>query len=245
MAYNKSNREIEFGIYLAENRPEMIWGWGSPAGKVRAKRRAQLIIKNADLTDSQVVVEIGCGNGNFTNFFSKTGAYINALDISPELINMAKQHAIQNERVNFLCQRFEDYQPKCPVQAVIGSSVLHHLDLKPSLQNIYQILEPGGRIAFAEPNFLNPQIFAERTFLRPFLAHVSPDETAFTRCGISRKLSQAGFTNVNVTPFDWLHPAVPKKFIPIVLQIGIVLEKIPIVKEFSGSLLITAQKPID
>jgi hypothetical protein len=46
--------------------------------------------------------------------------------------------------------------------AVIGSLILHNLDLERSWQKIYSLPKPGGRISFAEPNMLNAQIYAER-----------------------------------------------------------------------------------
>ena len=83
--------EIDHGKFLAENGAEAIWGWGSAAGKVRAVRRAQLISAGAKLLKAKRVLEVGCGTGNFTQIFSDTQASIIAVDISPELIEIAKK----------------------------------------------------------------------------------------------------------------------------------------------------------
>jgi len=77
------------------------------------------------------------------------------------------------------------------------------------LNVIKQILSPGGKLAFAEPNMLNPQIFAERTFLRNHNKYVSPDEIAVERWKINKLMIKLGFINVQVIPFDLLHPLVP------------------------------------
>jgi len=104
------------------------------------------------------------------------------------------------------------------------------------------MLKPGGILAFAEPNMLNPQVFAERTFMRRFSKYTSPDETAFVRFSFRKLLEKTGFTRVEITPFDWLHPYTPEGLIPAVQGLGKALEKIPGVREFSGSLLIKAER---
>ena len=141
--------------------------------------------------------------------------------------------------MQFLQARFEDLEPEGPFDAVIGSSVLHHLDLDEALARIATVLPSGGRFSFAEPNMLNPQIFAERhvDYVRKRL-HVSPDETAFVRWTLARTLARAGFTDIRIVPFDWLHPFTPAPCIPIVQALGRCLEAIPFAREFSGSLQI-------
>jgi 2-polyprenyl-3-methyl-5-hydroxy-6-metoxy-1,4-benzoquinol methylase len=41
--------------------------------------------------------------------------------------------------------------------AVIGSSILHHLPLEASLQKMRDLLSPGASLRFAEPNMLNAE----------------------------------------------------------------------------------------
>jgi hypothetical protein len=118
---------------------------------------------------------------------------------------------------------------------------LHHLEITIALKKIYDLIGPNGSLCFAEPNLLNPQVFAERRFRR-FFPYVSQDETAFVRWQLFRELQQAGFQNINIIPFDWLHPAVPESLIGITSAAGQLLEQIPVLKEFAGSLIIRAQK---
>jgi len=111
-----------------------------------------------------------------------------------------------------------------------------------SLARILQLLRPGGRMAFAEPNLLNPQVFLERRFRR-FFSYVSADEVAFVKGKLRRELGAVGFTEVSVEPFDWLHPAVPRPLIPLVAGTGRFLERLPGVREFAGSLVLSAARP--
>ena len=241
----RSIREIEHGKRLAESDPENIWGWGTQAGKKRAERRGAQIISAANITADQKTLEIGCGTGIFTEIFSRTGAEIIAVDISPELISMAENRRMASSKVQFLCVRFEDYEADELFDTVVGSSVLHHIELDSALKNIFRLLKPGGRIVFAEPNFLNPQVFAMMTFLRNFLSGVSHDETAFIRWSLSKTLMEIGFEEIRITPTGWLHPYTPAKLINIVSKVEFLLERIPLINEFSGSLLIKAKKPLE
>jgi len=105
-------------------------------------------------------------------------------------------------------------------------------------------LASRGLMSFAEPNMLNPQVWAERTFRRLF-PYVSPDETAFIRFKLHSILKEIGFEKIEIKPFDWLHPAVPQPLIKAVIKFGNMLEKTWLLREFSGSLYIKATRPQD
>jgi len=237
----KAQHEIEHGALLASQDTEKSWGWGTPAGKIRARRRAELIIAASKLNFGKKVLEIGCGTGLFTEVFAETGADISAVDISPELLQKAKARNLP-PTVHILEKRFEDCDLDGPFDAIIGSSILHHLAVNAALTKIHELLKPGGAISFAEPNFLNPQVFIERK-LRKWFPYTSPDEIAFVRWHLKKDLEEAGMIKVEITPFDWLHPFTPEKLISQVKSLGEILEKTPILKEFSGSLLICAERP--
>jgi hypothetical protein len=71
----------------------------------------------------------------------------------------------------------------------------------------------------------------------------SPDETAFLSWYIYSLLYDAGFVDIRITSFDWLHPATPLKLVDAVDKIGFIFEKIPVIREFTGSLHICARRP--
>jgi 2-polyprenyl-3-methyl-5-hydroxy-6-metoxy-1,4-benzoquinol methylase len=229
---------------LAQNNPEKIWGWSTPAGRIRAVRRAEMIASGGQLMPGKYALEIGCGTGMFTEMFAETGARLIAVDISADLLEIAWRRRLAKESVLFLEKRFEDCNVDGPFDAVIGSSVLHHLDLEASLSRIYDLLKPGGFMSFTEPNMLNPQIMMQKNIplIKKRLGD-SPDETAFVRWVFYKELLKAGFAEIEIVPFDWLHPATPEKLIHAVSRIGRILESIPIVREFSGSLFIRCKRP--
>lgn len=239
------DNEILHGKRLASNNPEAIWQWASPAGQIRAGRRARLLIQAAGLKPDMKVMEIGCGTGLFTELMAETGAHILAIDVSPDLLEIARQRKLPSDLVEFREMRFEEAPVEEPYDAILGSSVLHHLDMFPALKHMFQLLKPGGSIAFAEPNMLNPQVWLERNipYIRKKL-NVSPDETALVRWRMAQDLAKIGFADIQIRNVDWLHPAIPRFLISIVYKTGLLLERVPVIKEFSGSVLIQARRPI-
>lgn len=243
-AIHRADNEIAHGRFLSQGDPEALWGWGTDAGRLRAKRRAELILEAAGLGPGAQALELGCGTGNFTEAFAKSGARLLAVDISPDLLERAAQRNLPVDQVAFQAARFEDLDLPNRFDAVIGSSVLHHLELEPALEKILELLRPGGMLAFAEPNLLNPQVFLERKLqFLPLFSYVSPDETAFVRWRLAARLARIGFVDISLTPFDWLHPATPPALIPWIKRFEGLVERTPVAREFAGSLLIRARRP--
>ncbi len=166
MKIDRIQNEVQHGEKIANNAVN-IWGWGTPAGKARADRRVSYFIQHGVMTAGKKVLEIGCGTGEFTKRIAQTGADITAVDISPDLLEIARE-TTPNVNVSFHIQNvgkldFEDGS----FDVVIGSSILHHLDLNPAIKEIYRVLKRGGGIVFTEPNMLNPQIWLERNIPIP------------------------------------------------------------------------------
>ena len=93
-----------------------------------------------------------------------------------------------------------------------------------------------------EPNIYNPYVAAifKNTTLRKW-ANLEPDEMAFSKSYIDKKLQDAGFKNINITYKDFLLPGIPKIFVTPSIVVGNVLEKTPL-KIISQSILISATK---
>lgn len=239
---NRLQNEIEHGKYLAREGAGEVWNWESPAGKVRWQRRVKMLTTHLKPKDS--VLEIGCGTGYFTREIAKTGAMVTAIDISPELLQIAKEE-IPDTNVTFLLENaYELSFNDLTFDSIVGSSVLHHLEIAKAIQEMFRVLKPGGSIFFTEPNMMNPQIALQKNIpaLKRKLGD-SPDETAFFRWSLRKLLLKSGFVNISTVPFDFLHPAVKPSLIPFISSVGVSVEKIPLLKEIAGSLFISAQKP--
>ncbi len=129
--------------------------------------------------------------------------------------------------------------------AIVGVSVLHHVDLDACLANVFPLLRPGGRFAFAEPNILNPQVWAERRFapLRR-MRHVLPHEVAFRAGQLRRTFEQAGLVVDVAEPFEFLHPSTPRRLIGPVTAVERLVERTPL-RAIAGSVAIAGRRPLE
>ena len=172
--------EIEHGKFLAHEGAGEVWNWESPAGKIRWQRRVKMLTASIKQTDK--ILELGCGTGYFTKEIVSSGAFVTAIDISPELLTIAKKE-ITASNVSFEIENAYELSFKDNTfDLIIGSSVLHHLEIKKAICEMHRVLKPGGRIFFTEPNMMNPQIAMQKNIpsLKRKLGD-SPDETAFFR----------------------------------------------------------------
>jgi SAM-dependent methyltransferase len=234
-------KEIQHGRFLAEHGAGEIWNWESPAGKLRWARRVKML--SGHLKPEMTVLELGCGTGYFTRELARSGADIVAIDVSPELLEIARTNCsapnVRYEIQNAYALTYSN----ATFDSVVGSSVLHHLEIEEAVREIYRVLKPGGTIHFTEPNMLNPQIAIQKNvpWIKRRLGD-SPDETAFFRWSLRRLLEQTGYGDVQIDPFDFLHPKTPVPLIDPLNAFGSFLEKTPVVSEFAGSLYIRAVK---
>lgn len=233
--------EIKHGEFLSKHDPAEVWNWSTPAGKERWARRVRML--SSSIVPTMSVLEVGCGTGLLTQELAATGATITAIDISEPLLNIARKTPecgkvlFKNE--NAYHTSFSDNT----FDVIVGSSTLHHLSVDKALTEFYRILKEGGAIAFTEPNMMNPQIAIQKNI--PYIKRKlgdSPDETAFFRWNLSNKLKRGGFRDISVTPFDFLHPAIPAQLMGFLRRVCSAMEKIPLLNEIAGSLYIVARK---
>jgi SAM-dependent methyltransferase len=238
---DRLRNEIEHGKYLLEHGAGEVWNWETPAGRIRWTRRVKMLTSH--LHHKQSVLELGCGTGYFTRELAVTGAHITAIDISPELLEVARQDCF-SENIRFEIQNaYAMTFPDETFDSVVGSSVLHHLEIDAALREIQRVLKPGGSIYFTEPNMMNPQIAVQKNVpsIKQRLGD-SPGETAFFRWPLGRRLKRTGFRAVRIEPFDFLHPRIPPAWTTTVENLGCFLEKMPLLREVAGSLYIRALK---
>ena len=233
--------EIEHGRFLAQHGAGEIWNWESPAGKLRWARRVKMLSNHLEL--GMTVLELGCGTGSFTRELARSGADVVAIDVSPELLEIAKANCSAPNVQYQIQNAYELSYPDAVFDSVVGSSVLHHLEIETALREIYRVLKPGGRISFTEPNMLNPQIAIQKNV--PLVKRKlgdSPDETAFFRWPLRRLLEVTGYREVRIDPFDFLHPKTPVPLVNRLNAVGRFFESVPVISEFAGSLYIRAVK---
>lgn len=130
------------------------------------------------------VLDLGCGSGSNTALIALRGATVWALDLSPDLIDLARTRLTQNHigaDVRFVVGSAHAIDlPDRSMDVVFGIAVLHHLDLAQASAEVHRVLKPGGRAIFQEPVRNSRLMWAIRRLIPYRAPDVSPYERPLT-----------------------------------------------------------------
>lgn len=221
---------------------EDVWGWSGRAGRIRAARRAEFLMRGAGLAPGVRCLELGCGTGEFTERLLASGCELVAIDLSEETARLARERVGTKAQVVVGNIETGEGLEGREFDAIVGVSVLHHVDLRATFEHTFSLLRSGGGFAFSEPNMANPQVWAERNLepVRRF-RHVTRHETAFRTDELRRRFEGAGFLVEVCEPFEFLHPRTPAWLVPAALSLERGLEATP-ARAIAGSLRIAGTR---
>jgi len=144
-------------------------------------------------SESQKLLDFGCGLGESSVLFSRIGYEVYGFDLSPNNISiagrLARKYGVER-RNHFSVSVAEklDY-PTESFDVVVGTDILHHVDISRALAETFRVLKTGGLAIFHEP--IRAPIFdrlretAIGTWLFPRQAsldhHITEDERKLTR----------------------------------------------------------------
>lgn len=98
----------------------------------------------------QDVLEVGCGNGNFTQLLAQQCSKVVAIDINEEYVNLAKAR-LEGTGVEIFVADAAQIQPQ-PVDTVVMLDVLEHIeDDGQMLRHLSTCLKPGGKLIVKVP----------------------------------------------------------------------------------------------
>jgi SAM-dependent methyltransferase len=230
------------GAVIAAGGQEGVWGWSSPAGRMRADRRAGFLIDAARLAPGVRCLELGSGTGAFTSRLVESGCELVAVELSGALAERCRERVGDRaEVVVGNVETGEGIQGR-RFDAVVGVSILHHVNMDLCFRNTFSLLDAGGRFAFSEPNMANPQVWATKNVdAVGRLLHETPHETAFHASELRELFESANLEVEICEPFDFLHPATPRSLIGPVRRLEQFLEATP-ARRIAGSIRIAGRK---
>jgi len=136
----------------------------------------------------KTILEYGCGDGVNTVLLANRGANVIALDLSPELIAVAKQRLLAHgitSGVDFIVGSAHNLPlPDNSVDVVFGIAILHHLDLALASNEVQRVLKQHGLAIFQEP-VRNSRLMR---FARRLIPYRQPDVSPFERPLTDREL---------------------------------------------------------
>jgi 2-polyprenyl-3-methyl-5-hydroxy-6-metoxy-1,4-benzoquinol methylase len=219
----------------------------SKAMQIRSERRCDMIISEMSVTRDTTILEIGCGTGEIANFIAqKTEAQVLGTDICvPFIVEAKEKHRLPNLSFDVLNFNHPETLEGKKFDYIIGNGILHHLyyHLDEALENILFLLKDNGKLIFLEPNLVNPYCYL--IFSYPYFrkkANLEPDEMAFTKGFIQKKLKKVGYSTSKVIYKDFLLPVVPDALINPVIVVGDIVEKIPLLNKMTQSIFIVGSK---
>ena len=157
-----------------------------------------------DQCNDKSILEYGCGSDGGDSFtLARGGATVIGIDISPvavtEAQSLSRQKALE-DKTSFLVSDAENLDfPDGHFDMVVGSGILHHLDIQKSIREISRVLKPDGKAVFLEPLAHNPVIRLYR-LLTPSLR--TQDEHPLARNDLA--YIRQSFTEVHLSFFSML-----------------------------------------
>ena len=221
---------------------EDAWGWTSPAGKLRAERRSEFLSTHAGLGPGVRCLEVGAGTGEFTARLIDSGCELIALELSEATAEICRERVGDAAEVVVGNAETGEGLEGREFDAIVGVSVLHHLNVDLCIKNTFSLLRSGGKFAFSEPNMANPQIWAERhvDFVKR-RRHVTEHETAFRARELRELLTRDGLVVDVSEPFEFLHPATPASWIGALQRFERTLERTPL-RAIAGSVQVAGHR---
>ncbi|HVF12969.1 MAG TPA: methyltransferase domain-containing protein [Acidimicrobiales bacterium] len=137
-----------------------------PTGSPYLRRHVDLMCEFAEIGTGDRVLEVGCGLGRYTLLLAERGVAVEGLDLSQQLLDELQSYNAGRYRIPTHALDIIDCPPEMDgaFDAVIGFFVLHHVhDLDACLAAMARMVRPGGRVAFLEPNPVNPLYYVQIT----------------------------------------------------------------------------------
>ena len=202
-----------------------------------------LLAFTGDLTGKRVL-DLGCGEGRNGIRLARYAAEVVGYDLSEVAVERANDTAQQLGITNFRAEvnNFSEVR-EGEFDVVLCVNMLHHADSPQSVLNsIHKVLRPGGELIIMENNPLNPLFPLFFIMIGQLKTHLTLQYLMVNRFTLAKSLSQAGLAMKST----WRHGFLPTalyNYSLIFQAINGILNKIPLINEFTAFYLVKAIKP--
>jgi SAM-dependent methyltransferase len=116
----------------------------SPEGSLQNDHYHNFLLRQLAV-DCQDALEIGCGKGEFSRRLAEKSLRVLALDLSPEMIRIARERSAHLPNLEFRVADVMSYDlPSAGFDCIASLATLHHLPLREILLKMKAALKPGG-----------------------------------------------------------------------------------------------------
>jgi SAM-dependent methyltransferase len=96
-------------------------------------------------------LDIGCGTGEFSRLLAQRVKRVVAIDLSPNMIEVAKQRSSEFPTIDFQVADVMEWElPAEQFDVIVSIATLHHLPVERLLPKLKAALKPGGRLVILD-----------------------------------------------------------------------------------------------
>lgn len=163
---------------------ELAAQWWDRSGPMRALHQINplrlQVIEEVTALRGKKVCDVGCGGGILSEGMAQNGAEVTALDLSTEVLAVAKQHAVDaGLTIDYREQAVEELAAEMPAQfdLVTCMEMLEHVPAPESvIAACSQLVRPGGHVVFSTLN-RNPMAFIQAIVGAEYVLNMVPRGT--------------------------------------------------------------------
>lgn len=237
---------LEDNLREMEHTRERYWQRYPATSPTKLEWRALTVRHAFHVLPGERVLELGAGSGLWTAHLAvalKGECPITAVVFDERLAKRLEARALPNVEVAHVRNLLDDL-PAESFDYVVGTAIICHDRYAENLRLLHRLLKPGGQLLFFEANFWNPQVLV-KSVVRPVgrWAGNAECQIGMRRWKLLQEASRSGYVELEVIPYDILHPRAPAKLIPAIQSTAYLLERVPAVRDLCGTLYIWARKP--
>ena len=210
-------------------------------------RLIQTCVQAGGWKDGAKIADLGCGSGIFTQALADLGFSVTGVDLSPGLIDVARQRFPD---VEFLVGDVENLPfDDGAFDGILLSGILHHLpDPKPCAREVHRVLQHDGTFSAFDPNRRNPFMWLYRDKSSPLYSSkgVTENERPVLAEQLTDIFDAAGFETASSylsdLRYQYVESAFARYFLPVYNTIDRLLFKPTFMERYRAFVITTGRK---
>src|SRR5260370_10254210 len=226
--------QLEDNLSQMERSREAYWLRYQNTSPFKLRWRALTLRHSFHVLPGESILELGAGSGLWTEHLPavlRGENPITAAVFNQQFADSAR--SIPNVRFVKIASLSNDL-PAESFDYVVGTAILCHDQYPQNLAALYRLLKPGGQLLFFESNYWNPQVFAKN--------HLPRVRSVEARCQMGMRkyklmhiASHQGFPNLEIIPYDIIHPRTPRALVPMSQSTPLLLDLTPLLTAFCAT----------
>ncbi len=226
---------------IREQYRDQYWQKRDPICEDRLLWRAQTFRHMVHLLPNQSILELGSGQGLFTRQLLRVSRGENPITLvtfnsnnpRPEDLPSSVEFLNVSSLPGPLTGRRFDF--------IVVMELLDKRNCAWLLQNVYELLNPGGQVIFYESNPWNI-VYKLRRSISQWFGKNDP-RRLLSRPELYELISEVGFIKVFAIYNDFVYAPLTRPLVWLLRNLSILLENTPGIQTLAGAILIHAQKP--